>query len=82
MNGIGWTPVGPVNGTWILIGFADEEQQQPLMLGTLPGIPQSKAGQIAVEESDDAVVVTDGGGGKTQALGVTIHESSNDSHPC
>jgi predicted chitinase len=31
------------------------------MLGTLPGIPQSKAGQIAVEESDDAVVVTDGG---------------------
>ena len=61
MNGIGWTPVGPVNGSWVLIGFTDEEQQQPLMLGTLPGIPQSKAAEVAIEESDDGVVVTDGG---------------------
>ena len=34
MNGIGWTPVGPVNGTWVVIMFTDDEQQQPLMLGT------------------------------------------------
>jgi predicted chitinase len=61
MNGIGWTPVGPVNGTWVVIMFTDDEQQQPLMLGTLPGIPQSKAAEIAVEESDDQVIVTDGG---------------------
>jgi predicted chitinase len=61
MNGIGWTPVGPVNGTWVAIIFSDEDCQQPMMLGTLPGIPQSKAATIAVEESDDAVIVTDGG---------------------
>jgi len=61
MNGIGWTPVGPVHGTWVAIVFSDEDQQQPLMLGTLPGIPQSKAAEIAVEESDDSVIVTDGG---------------------
>ena len=61
MSGIGWTPVGPVNGSWVLITFTDEDLQQPLMLGTLPGIPQSKAAEIAIEESDDAVVATDGG---------------------
>ena len=61
MNGIGWTPVGPVTGTWVAIIFTDDDQQQPLMLGTLPGIPQSKAAAIAIEESDGDMVATDGG---------------------
>jgi predicted chitinase len=61
MNGIGWTPVGPVNGTWVLVVFTDKDQQQPIMLGTLGGIPQSKAASIAVEESDSDMIATDGG---------------------
>jgi predicted chitinase len=61
MNGIGWTPVGPVTGTWVALIFTDDDQQQPLMLGTLPGIPQSKAAAIAIEESDGDMVATDGG---------------------
>jgi predicted chitinase len=61
MNGIGWTPVGPVNGTWVLIAFTDTDQQQPIMLGTLGGIPQSKAATIATEESDSDMIATDGG---------------------
>jgi predicted chitinase len=61
ISGIGQTPVGPVNGTWVLIMFADEDQQQPIMLGTLPGIPQSKAAQIAIEESGLNVIATNGG---------------------
>lgn len=61
ISGIGQTPVGPVNGTWVLIMFADEDQQQPIMLGTLPGIPQSKAAQVAIEESGLNVIATNGG---------------------
>ena len=61
MNGIGWTPVGPVNGTWVLIAFADPDNQKPIMMGTLSGIPQSKAAEIAVEESDSDMIATDGG---------------------
>jgi predicted chitinase len=61
MNGIGWTPVGPVLGTWVVIIFTDADEQQPLMIGTLPGIPQSKAATIALEESDSNVVATNGG---------------------
>jgi len=41
MNGIGFTPVGPVEGTTVIIMFADQEQQQPIMLGTVGGISQT-----------------------------------------
>lgn len=59
MNGIGWTPVGPVEGTSVIIVFADADQQQPIMIGTVGGIPQSKAAAIATEESGN--IITDGG---------------------
>jgi predicted chitinase len=38
MNGIGYTPIGPVEGTSVIIVFADEDLQQPIMMGTLGGI--------------------------------------------
>jgi predicted chitinase len=38
MNGIGYTPVGPVEGTSVIIVFADEDLQQPIMMGTIGGI--------------------------------------------
>ncbi len=34
MNGIGYSPLGPVEGTWVAIIFQDEFQQLPLMLAT------------------------------------------------
>lgn len=41
MNGIGYTPIGPVEGTTVVIMFVDApENQQPVMVGTLGGIPQ------------------------------------------
>jgi predicted chitinase len=39
MNGIGHSPIGPVEGTSVVIIFADEDLQQPILLGTLGGIP-------------------------------------------
>ena len=59
MNGIGWTPVGPVEGTTVIVFFADAFQQQPIMIGTVGGIPQSKAAAIATEDSGN--IATDGG---------------------
>lgn len=45
INGIGWSPTGPVPGTWVVIMFQDKDNQMPIMLGSLGGIPQSKAAQ-------------------------------------
>jgi predicted chitinase len=49
MNGIGYAPLGPVEGTTVVIMFADADQQQPIMLGTVGGIPN----QPAPIDSDD-----------------------------
>lgn len=38
MNGIGYTPIGPVEGTSVVIMFVDTDLQQPVMLGTIGGI--------------------------------------------
>lgn len=40
MSGIGSTPIGPVEGTTVKIEFYDEEEQIPIMTGTVGGIPQ------------------------------------------
>jgi hypothetical protein len=41
-SGIGDAPVGPVEGTWVVGFFADgKDCQQPIMMGTFGGIPQS-----------------------------------------
>ena len=40
ISGIGQTPLGPVEGTWVVGFFSDaDEAQQPIIMGTLPGVP-------------------------------------------
>ena len=40
MNGIGTTPLGPVEGTWVVGFFRDgENAQEPVVIGTLGGVP-------------------------------------------
>ena len=44
MQGLGNTPTFLVEGTWVVGFFLDAvEKQQPLIMGTLPGIPQAIA---------------------------------------
>ena len=43
ISGLGHSPVGPVEGTWVIIMFRDEDEQQPLILGTIGGIPQNNS---------------------------------------
>ena len=43
MTGIGQSPLGPVEGTWVVGFFADgKDNQEPMVLGTLGGIPQKE----------------------------------------
>ena len=43
MNGMGTTPTFMVEGTWVVGFFMDaEDKQQPIIIGTLPGVPDEK----------------------------------------
>ena len=40
VSGVGHTPLGAVEGTWVTGFFLDsKEAQQPMIIGTLPGVP-------------------------------------------
>jgi len=44
MNGIGTTPTGPVEGTWVFGFFRDgKNAQEPVMMSTFGGIPETEA---------------------------------------
>lgn len=58
MNGIGVAPVGVVEGTWVVVMFRDEDKQQPIILGTIGGIPQDES--RVIESIDDEDIVLDG----------------------
>lgn len=64
MNGIGYTPIGPVEGTSVVIMFADNEMQQPIILGTVGGIP-NVPGPI---DTDDAAPIGEGVAVKTKNI--------------
>jgi predicted chitinase len=49
MNGIGQSPIGPVEGTSVIIMFADDDLQQPIMLGALGGI-SSRPGSVDADD--------------------------------
>jgi predicted chitinase len=53
MNGIGMTPIGPVEGTTVIITFTDEDQQFPLILGTVGGISKQP---VAIDDDDSGEI--------------------------
>lgn len=55
LSGIGTTPLGPVEGSWVIVMFTDEANQIPIMLGTVGGIPQRDFADIT--SSDDAITL-------------------------
>jgi predicted chitinase len=49
VSGVGTTPLGAVEGTWVVVIFNDDAMQQPFMIGTIAGIPMpsdAKADEI------------------------------------
>jgi GH24 family phage-related lysozyme (muramidase) len=58
MSGIGHSPVGPVEGTWVVVMFRDDDEQQPIILGSIGGIPQA---QGSVDQDIDQMVLKEDG---------------------
>lgn len=56
ISGIGQSPVGVVEGTWVIVMFRDEDLQQPIILGTIGGIPQAESRSVN-EDLDDSITV-------------------------
>ena len=50
MSGIGTTPLGLVEGTWVVVMFQDQDKQYPIILGSIAGIPQSSSSDVSVDE--------------------------------
>ena len=51
ISGIGHSPLGPVEGSWVVVMFRDIDQQQPIMLGSIGGIPQND-GPVDADEGE------------------------------
>lgn len=63
MSGIGSSPLGPVEGTWVVVMFSDEDKQNPIIFGTIGGIPdssndvnQNDGDTLVVKQNDELVV--------------------------
>lgn len=78
ISGIGTSGQYMVNGTWVVVDFLDKDQQYPLVLGTIQGIPKDP---FATQETDEqqtvfggdvpASVVTDSSGNPVVASDAT-----------
>jgi len=50
VSGLGQSPLGAVEGTWVVGFFQDgSDAQQPIIIGTLPGVPSELPTKIAPE---------------------------------
>ena len=61
MNGIGWSPTGVVQGSWVICTFLDDAKQQPIMMGTIGGIPSTKTAAM-LSDLGNVVITTDESG--------------------
>lgn len=51
LSGIGTSPLGLVEGTWVVVMFQDEHKQFPIIIGSIGGIPQSGAHNVGIDEN-------------------------------
>jgi predicted chitinase len=78
MSGIGHAPVGPVEGTWVVIMFTDDDEQFPIMMGTLGGISQP---ETAVDQDPPGMILKDESGAETSTTPVEVVSSSGSGTP-
>jgi len=73
ISGIGFSPTGPVEGTWVVIYFRDyPDNQQPVILGTVGGIPQEFG---SIDEDDLSLLLKDDYGVAKNGTQVTTDAS-------
>jgi hypothetical protein len=55
ISGIGQSPIGPVEGSCVALVFMDAEEQFPIMLGTIAGIP-SNVNDFEIREDNSDLI--------------------------
>lgn len=55
VSGIGSTPLGPVEGTWVVVMFRDSDKQIPIIMGTIGGIPHETT--TFIDKEPDSIVI-------------------------
>ena len=58
ISGIGHSPLGPVEGSWVIVMFRDQYEQQPIIVGTIGGIPQEDG---AIDDDDTEMILKEDG---------------------
>ena len=58
MSGIGQSPIGLVEGTWVIVMFRDTDEQQPIIIGSLGGIPQQDG---PIDQSSTEMILKEDG---------------------
>ena len=53
VSGVGQTPLGVVEGTWVVGFFTDIDKQMPMIMGTLPGVPSTLPTKDSVKGFQD-----------------------------
>jgi GH24 family phage-related lysozyme (muramidase) len=77
-SGIGYSPTGIVEGTWVMVVFRDEYNQFPVIIGTLPGIPtlekerSSPDSEKSTQKTKSNVVVSGNGSAVEDGSGQPI----------
>lgn len=77
ISGLGWSPTGVVQGSCVICFFMDPDNQQPIMMGTVGGIPHTQITAF-MNDSLNSVITTDESGDLVSANGdnvTTIVES-------
>jgi hypothetical protein len=83
VSGIGSTPIGPVEGSWVLIMFMDPDEQLPIMMGTLNGVAQIEnstddPGKLKIQNTDPDGTVNPSAGDNTSGNKTTTPEKLKD----
>lgn len=81
-SGIGHSPVGPVEGSWVVVMFNDEYNQEPIIIGTIGGVPfeQKKVSyleQATVWKTADGQVITSADGTPIQSGSSTVQQETD-----
>jgi hypothetical protein len=58
ISGIGYSPLGPVEGSWVIVMFRDEYNQMPILIGSIGGIPQEDG---AIDQDNDEMILKEDG---------------------
>lgn len=89
ISGIGHSPLGPVEGSWVVVMFRDESQQQPIIIGSIGGIPQNDGSlddsinEMILKEDgylpnkDEQTLVDNSGDISKNSFGEAVEENSD-----